>query len=255
MNEERFTGKAYIYKKFRSSYPKELIDYLYSQVGFIENSTVADIGSGTGIFSRLLLEKGSLVYGVEPNEDMRMTAEKDLFEFKNFEKYISINAPAENTGLDDKSVDFITAAQAFHWFDRQLFKLECRRILKDGGKVVLVWNSRDENSKIIRVNDDIIDRYCPDTKGHRQRGADDPKEYSDFFADGFCEYKTFRNDVLFDRESFIGRNLSSSYSPKNETDPDSYHEFVKELSELFDEYNINGILSFPQITKSYVGGV
>ena len=126
MNEERFTGKADVYKKFRPSYPKELIDYLYSQVGFSQDSVIADIGSGTGIFSRLLLECGSQVYCVEPNDDMRQTAEKDLAGFRNF---ISVNAAAENTGLQEKSVHFVTAAQAFHWFDRQAYKLECQRIL------------------------------------------------------------------------------------------------------------------------------
>jgi len=111
MNEERFTGKADIYKKYRPSYPKELFDYLYSQVGFGKDSVIADIGSGTGIFSRLLLERGSKVCCVEPNGDMRQTAEKDLSQFENF---VSVSGNDKNTGLQDKSVDFITAAQAFH---------------------------------------------------------------------------------------------------------------------------------------------
>jgi ubiquinone/menaquinone biosynthesis C-methylase UbiE len=254
MNEERFTGKADIYKKFRPTYPKEFIDYLYSQVGFTQNSAIADIGSGTGIFSRLFLERGSRVYCVEPHDDMRRTAEQDLAGFKGF---VSVNAPAENTGLQTQSVEFVTAAQALHWFDRQAFKLECQRILKDSGKVVIVYNSKVENSDVIRKNDEIIDKYCSDTKGHRQRG-ESPENYSDFFVrqnNQVCEYKTFKNDYQFTRENFIGRILSSSYVPKKETDPENYHGLMKAMNKLFDEYNINGILHFPQITKSYVGGV
>lgn len=251
MNEERFTGKADIYKKFRPSYPKELFDYLYSQVGFNQNSTIADIGSGTGIFSSLLLERKSHVYCIEPNDDMRQIAEKDLSEFENF---ISVNALAENTGLQEKSIDFVTVAQAFHWFDRQLFREECKRILKDGGKVVLVYNSRDDNGEVIRKGDDIIEKYRVDSPGFRQRG-NPPETYSDFFSDGICEYKTFRNDRHIDRECFIGGSLSASYAPKEETDAEKYHGFVNELNELFDKYNINGLLNFPQITKSYVGRV
>jgi len=251
MNEERFTGKADIYKKYRPSYSKELMDYLYSQVGFGQDSTVADIGSGTGIFSRLLLEKGSKVYCVEPNEDMRMTAEKDLLGFENF---ISVNGNDKNTGLPDKSIDFITAAQAFHWFDRQAFKSECQRILKPGGKVAIVYNG-PEDCEFVRKRDIISEKYAVgDKKGFRQRG-DPPGEYADFFMNGVCENKTFRNDLQFDRESFIGRDLSRSYSPKEETDPEKYYGLIKELGELFDGYNINGIVNFPHITVSYVGGV
>ena len=251
MNEERFTGKADIYKKYRPSYPKELIDYLYTEVGFSKDSVIADIGSGTGILSRLLLERGSKIYCVEPNEDMRKTAEQDLSVFENF---ISVNGNDKNTGLQNQSIDFVTAAQAFHWFDRQAFKSECQRILKPGGKVVMIYNSKDGESDIIKKADEITIKYCSDAKGHRQRGYD-PKEYSDFFADGVCEYKTFENNMQSDRERFIGGTLSSSYAPREETDPEKYHGFVKEFNELFDEYNINGILSVPQVTKSYVGMV
>ena len=251
MNEERFTGKADIYKKYRPSYPKELIDYLYSQVGFNKDSAIADIGSGTGIFSRLLLERGSRVYCVEPNGDMRQTSEKDLAGFENF---IAVSAPAENTGLQDKSVDFITAAQAFHWFDRQLFKQECRRILKPGGKFAIVYNG-PEDCEFIKKRDSISEKYAVgDKKGYHQHG-DPPEEYADFFANGVCEDKIFRNDLQFDKESFIGRDLSRSYTPREDKDPEKYHGLIKELGELFDEYSADGILHFPHITVSYVGGV
>jgi SAM-dependent methyltransferase len=249
--KERFTGKAEIYKKFRPAYPKELLDYLYSQVGFINDSIIADIGSGTGIFSRLLLERGNLVYCVEPNEDMRKTAEKDNAVYANF---ISINAPAENTELQENSVDFVTAAQAFHWFDKQLFKQECRRILRPGGKVVLVWNIRDLESDIIKNEYIIRKKYSKDNKGFGVCGGP-PDDYSDFFADRICEVRTFRNDLRFDRENFIGRNLSASYIAGEEQDPENYHGFVSELNELFDKYNINGILNFPHYTQSYIGEV
>lgn len=253
MNEERvterFTGKADIYKKFRPSYPKELIDYLYSRIGFTQYSAIADIGSGTGIFSRLLLERGSTVYCVEPNGDMRRICEQDLAGFKEF---ISVNAPAENTGLAESCVDFVTAAQAFHWFDRQAFKAECRRILKNGGKVVLVWNERDYDSAIVKKDYDIREKYAVGDKKGLGPGRID---CNDFFADSVYEYKTFRNDLIFDRESYIGRNVSASYSPAEEKDPKRYHGFMSELNGLFDEYNINGVLHFPHFTQSYIGEV
>ena len=251
-NEERFTNKADLYKKFRPTYPKELIDYLYSQVGFSQESIITDIGSGTGIFSRLLLERGSFVYCVEPNEDMRQTAEKDLLAFKNFE---SVNAPAENTGLQDKSVDFVTAAQSAHWFDRETFKSECRRILKPGGKVAFVWNIRDFDSEIIKKEYDVREKYFVDRKGLGDRSGHTKNYMLDFFLDEIREEKTFNNDLQLEKERFIGMNLSSSSAPKEEQHPKKYHGFVCELGGLFDEYSRNGILNYPHFTQSEVGRV
>lgn len=252
-NEERFTGKADIYKKFRSSYPKELIDYLYSKVGFSKESVIADIGSGTGIFSRLLLEKGSTIYCVEPNDDMRQTSEEYLKNESGFDDFVILNAPAESTGLPEKSIDFVTAAQAFHWFNMPIFKSECRRILKNDGKVVLVWNSRDYESELIKKDYAIRKKYCVDAKG---LGITDiPENSRNFFFDETCEEKNFRNDLILDRETYVGMNLSRSYSPSEDKHPDKYNGFVRELNNLFNEYNVNGVINFSQYTKCYIGMV
>ena len=252
INRERFTGKAEIYKKFRPAYPEKLFEYLYSQVGFNKASTIADIGAGTGIFTRLLLERGSTVYAVEPNEDMRRVAAQDLSGYKNF---TAVDAPAENTGLETASVDFVTAAQAFHWFDRQLFKKECARILKPGGKVALVWDVRDYKTEIVKKDYDIREKYAVGDKKGLASFDTPPLDLSDFFADGIYDYKTFRNDLILNREAYIGMNLSRSYSPKEETDREKYQGFIKEMNGYFDEYNAGGILNFPHFTQSYAGGV
>ena len=148
MNETKFDGMGKIYDKFRPTYPQTFIKYLRSDVGVCKKSTVADIGSGTGILTRQLLEICKNVIAVEPNSDMRVVAEKNLNNFVNF---TSVNGTAENTTLGSKSVDFITVAQAFHWFDRMKFKAECNRILIPKGKVILVWNRRDDNAEFYRM--------------------------------------------------------------------------------------------------------
>jgi len=250
-NEERFTDKANIYKQFRPSYSKELIEYLYSQAGFNQESIIADIGSGTGILSRLLIERGSLVYCVEPNDDMRQTAENDLSEFDNF---ISINSPAENLSLQNESVNFVTVAQAFHWFNREMFKTECQRILKPGGKVVLIWNERDYQNEIVKKDFIIREKYAIDKKG-LGIGGGFKHEYQKFFIDGIFDYKKFNNDLQFNKDGFIGRNLSASYAPKKEQHPEKYHGLVNELSELFDKYSIDGILNYPHFSECYIGRV
>ena len=252
MNEERFTGKADIYDKYRPTYPQELIDYLYYEVGFSGIKTVADIGMGTGIFTRLLLERDISVCGVEPNADMLRVAKENLKEFRNI---FYFKNKAEKTGISEQTMDFVTAAQAFHWFDRQAFKLECQRILKPGGKVVIIWNNRDDSNEFVIKDYDIRKKYAVgDKKGLSTLGSP-PLDLSDFFADGLYDYKTFRNDLILNREDYTGMNLTRSYSPKEEQEPEEYHGFVKEMNELFDEYNIDGILNYPHFTESYVGGV
>ena len=131
---ENFTDKADIYAKYRPSYPNEYIEYLLSANELNENQIAADIGSGTGIFSRQLLESGLHVIGVEPNDDMRNMAEQSL---KRYPRFQSIKATAEHTTLKENSVDLVTVAQAFHWFDKEAFKIECQRILKQKQMLLL----------------------------------------------------------------------------------------------------------------------
>lgn len=251
MNEKRFSGKGKAYSKFRPSYPKEFLDYLYNEIGFCKNNVVADIGSGTGIFTKQLLEKGSTVYAVEPNEDMRKRAEENLKDYNNF---FSISAAAENTGLEEKSVDFVTAAQAFHWFDKPAFKAECKRILKPGGKIILVWNTRDTESIITKENEKIDIQFCKNFNGYCG-GISGPlnQENIDEFFCGNYELKLFENPLVYDREGFIGRNLSSSYAPK-ESD-EAYEEYIAALSDMFDKFSVDGVIKYPFYTQSYIGEV
>jgi SAM-dependent methyltransferase len=251
MNEERFTGLAEIYAKHRPSYPDDLIRYLHSRVGLNKDSVIADIGSGTGILTELLLKENSTVYGVEPNEDMRQTAERALSRYPNF---ISKHGTAENTGLIASSVDYITVAQAFHWFDRLAFKAECRRVLREKGKVILVYNTRDSASSLVIETDAVIHRFCPDFVGFSGgvRGESSDK-YADFFEGGTCEHQVFRNDIVYDMDGFIGRNLSGSYSPKKGFD--NYRPYISALTQLFEKFNRNGTLLMPYLTLSFVGEV
>lgn len=157
-NTQKFSGRAENYTKGRPGYPSALFDCLYADYGFSDNSSIADIGSGTGKFSKYLLDKGSTVYCVEPNEDMRKAAENELGDYSNF---ISVNGTSDATALKDNAVDFITAAQAFHWFDAEKFKAECKRILKPEGLIVLVWNTRDMSSEFNIKSYEIYRKYCP----------------------------------------------------------------------------------------------
>lgn len=111
---QNFSGLANVYTMGRPVYATEFIDMLYSKYGVTEESIIADIGSGTGKLAKQLLDKGSTVYGVEPNTDMRSIAIREL---QNYAKFEAVNGTASQTTLKDNSIDYVTVAQAFHWFD------------------------------------------------------------------------------------------------------------------------------------------
>jgi len=247
---DKFTDKAEVYAKYRPSYPREYIEYLITEAGLNQDSIIADIGSGTGILSRQLIEKRFPVIGVEPNDDMRSLAEKSL---KLDSRFISIKATAENTTIKDNSLDLVTVAQAFHWFDKEKFKLECQRILKQDAKVALVWNSRDGSSDINKESAEVCQKYCPNFKGFSGGIEETPVVYQQFFKDGKYDFKNFSNDLQFDFNGFLGRYLSASYSPKK-TDKE-YNPFIAALSNLFEKYSKNGKVVIPNNTRSYLGKV
>lgn len=251
MNEQIFTGVGEIYAKFRPTYPASLIQYCCTDIGLNSNSVIADIGSGTGILTRLLLNIGAKVYAVEPNEDMRKIAEIDN---QNNTNFISINSTAENTTLMEHTIDCITAAQSFHWFNRAYFKKECQRILKPNGKVILIWNRRDETSELVRDIDAINQKYCPQFSGYScgMRGAKTEDEYQDFFS-GKYETRIFPNNILFDKERFIGLHQSASY--RLDENNKNYHNYIHALSTYFDLHSTNGKLILPNNTYCYIGSV
>ena len=249
MNTNKFDEKGKVYAKARPDYPKVLFEFLISRRILDSEKTVADVGSGTGIFTTQLSPFVKTVFAIEPNDDMRNKAED---KFKLYPNIASVNATAENTTLPNTSVDLITVAQAFHWFDRKAFKNECKRILKPNGKILLVWNDRDINSNVIKDNFAVNKIFCPNFKGS-SNGIDFSKDaFKDFF-DGEYEMTEFDNCLVYDRDAFIARSLSSSYSPKK-NDP-AYDEYVKALESVFNKHQTNGIVKYPYITRCYIGTV
>src|SRR5215475_10691159 len=111
---QRFSNRVENYIRYRPSYPPQVLETLRAECGLTPDATIADVASGTGIFTRLLLENGNRVYGVEPNREMREAAERLL---TGYPRFSSVTGTAEDTTLADRSVHFATAAQAAHWID------------------------------------------------------------------------------------------------------------------------------------------
>lgn len=246
-NIKRFDGKGEIYAKARPSYATELFNYIKSRLPISEEGILADIGSGTGIFSEQLLNSGYCVYAVEPNADMRKIAEERLSKYKGF---TSVDGADSNTNLPDQSVNFITVAQAFHWFDSEAFKKECKRILKPNGWVIIVYNSRDNQAACTKALADLRRKFNPEFHGFSNGISEDKCRA---FFDGNCEVFRADNSQNYDRQGYINRVLSSSYSLR-ESD-ERYTEYLKEINMIFDTFAVNGTMTVPTYTIAYIGTI
>lgn len=244
---QNFSGLANDYEAGRPAYANALVESLYTKHGFSKQSVIADIGSGTGKFAKQLLDNGSTVYGIEPNDDMRNTAIKNL---SRYDKFYPVNGTAAETTLDRNSVDFITTAQAFHWFDVRLFRKECKRILRKDGNVFLIWNMRDVSNEINQRSMEIYAKYCPDFKGFSGGIQKDDVRINEFF-DGKYEYAEFDNPLFYDENKFISRSLSSSYSLKD--GDEKYCDYLDALSKMFARYANHDVLTIANKTVVYWG--
>ncbi|MGN0608109.1 MAG: class I SAM-dependent methyltransferase [Oscillospiraceae bacterium] len=241
MNEEKFSGKAEIYDKYRPSYPTELTDWLYIKT---RAQTVADIGAGTGKFTELLLDKPWKVTAVEPNRDMLVRLQRNVPQVK------AIEAPAENTGIPDHTIDLVTAATAFHWFDEDKFREECKRILTEDGRVALIFNQKITDD-IVKERDEISRIYCG-YKGHagkRSHEEGDAFLRSEYFAE--VEYAEFEHSVSYDEDGFVGNTLSRSYALK--PDDVGYDGYVWELRQMFKKLNSFGSVELKYKATCYLG--
>jgi Methylase involved in ubiquinone/menaquinone biosynthesis len=247
-SKERFSNRVDAYVKYRPSYPAEAIAHLYHTIGLSRSSIIADVGAGTGKFSELLLNQGSPVIAVEPNKEMREAAEQRLSANPLFR---AVPGSAEETGLPDHSVDFIVCAQAFHWFDRKAARQEFARILKPGGQVVLIWNSRMTSGTPFReAYDRLLHTYGIDYAKLMHKNIS-PADLAAFYAPKPMAEARFVNSQSFDFEGLSGRLHSSSYIPTK--DHPNYEAMMKELRVIFDQNEQDGLAALDYETEVYWG--
>ncbi len=247
--KERFSSRVENYIKYRPGYPAELIKTLRKDCGLSADSFVADVGSGTGLLARLFLDTGCHVYGVEPNPDMRAAGERLLAQYRLF---TSLDGSAEATGLPTASVDFVTAGQAFHWFDPPAAREEFRRILKPQGWVVLVWNERLlDASPFLQAYEALLQSYATDYNEVNHRNVEEDAAIIPNFFGGEYREATFANRQVFDYAGAMGRLLSSSYAP--EPGHPNYEPLLAGLKRAFEQYQQDGAVIFKYITHMYYG--
>jgi len=243
----RFSARVENYIRCRPGYPSQVIETLRTECGFTPSAVVADVACGTGIFTRMLLDNGNRVFGVEPNREMREAAERLLADHA---KLTSVAGTAEATTLPDHSVDFATAAQAAHWFDLPKARREFARILKPDGWVVLIWNERSTNTTpFLRAYEDLLLAYGTDYQQVRHEHTTD--SIGEFFAPSPFETRVFHMRQDFDYAELEGRLLSSSYAPMQ--GHPNFEPMLQELRRVFEIHNKAGRVGMEYLTRMYYG--
>ena len=245
----RFSDRVANYVKFRPGYPAGVLGLFRDRMGLTASTVLADVGSGTAISSKLFVENGNVVYGVEPNEAMRVAAEEQMRQFPNFR---SIDGTSEHTTLPAESVDFVIAAQAFHWFDPRPTRVEFHRILRKPGHIALIWNERQlESTAFLREYEQFLLKYGNDYKEVRHENIND-KKLSAFFQSDY-ESASFENRQVHDLEGLTGRMLSASYMP-NKADQ-RFTTMMDELNVLFEKHARQGKIEIIYDTNVYYSRV
>ena len=242
---QRFSARVENYIRYRPSYPPQVLETLRSECGLTASSTVADIASGTGIFTRLLLENGNRVFGVEPNREMREAAERLL---AGYPRFTSVTGTAEAATLPDQSVDLATAAQAAHWFDLPKARIEFARILKPGRWAALLWNERcTDTTPFLREYEELLLQYGTDYEKVRHEHTTD--NIGEFFASVPFEQRVFDMRQDFNYAQLEGRLLSSSYAPMQ--GHPNYEAMLAELRRVFGAHQVNGRVGMEYRTRMY----
>jgi SAM-dependent methyltransferase len=251
--KQRFSDRVDYYVASRPSYPIALLDFCREKLGLRIEDPIADVGSGTGILSRLFLQNGHEIFAIEPNADMRRAAER---EFAGNPKFHSVDATAEKTSLPDASVRAVIAGQAFHWFDKPKARDEFRRILSPGGWAGLIWNDRRvEADDFSREYERIIEEASVDLKEVRRgwKEATGGETLNDFFGPGGCALAVFDNPQSLDLAGIEARALSSSYLPL--PGQPGCDVMLEKLRKAFERYAVNGRIVQGYETRMYYGSI
>jgi len=245
----RFSDRAEDYAQHRPSYPDALLDYL-GGFGLQPGARVADIGSGTGILTELMVDRGATVFAVEPNQPMREEAERRLSGLAGF---CSIDGSAEATELSSNSIDLITAAQAFHWFDLPATRVEWERIAKPGAWTALIWNERVDDEPFSAGFGQLARQFVDQNGGVAFRRLASPTaQIAEFFAPSLVRQADFPNHQVLTLDGVKGRALSSSYWPRSGS---AFDESMDRLEDLFAQHQAVGVVRLTYRTELFLGQI
>jgi SAM-dependent methyltransferase len=240
-----FSAKVADYLASRPDYPLALFDALRARVP--AGATVADLGAGTGLLTRGLLSVGYRVLAVEPNAAMRAAADHLL---SSQPDYRSVDGSAEAMSAPDGSLDLITAAQAFHWFDIERARAEMLRVLKPNGLVALIWNDRQPGEALHVALDEVFADF-----GGARRNAllahEDRQDVPRFFAGGASEEFTWPHQHLLDADGLLSLVFSRSYMPERQSPAGT--AAAREVRHIFDQHATDGRVAVRYRTVAILG--
>ncbi len=223
---KRFSQRATYYARYRPTYPDEAITKVIANLGNYNTPTAADIGAGTGISARLLASQGINVMAIEPNAEMKQAAiAHPQVKF--------ITGTAEQTNLPDKSVDLVTAFQAFHWFNPELALLEFHRILKPSGRLAIIWNHRNRKDGFTQEYSQVLksaSKDHPAEKEKRRKSISFLEESSYFINFRYC---AIPHQQQLDLPGLMGRTQSASYIP---VEGIAAEKIIDSLEKLYDKW-------------------
>lgn len=248
--EERFSDRGDYYARCRPGYPEAVVCILQEECGLQPDWCIADIGSGTGLLARLLLEHGYCVHAVEPNAAMREQALKLL---SHYPRFTSLLAKAEETGLPDHSVHMITVAQAIHWFEPEATRREFARILKPGGWLAVIRNWTDFEDPLIKATREVVEAYRNAPREGEGRWQWDDALAARYYGPGGWRVRTCRNEQVLDEEGYLGRWLSQSTVPL--PGQCGHDEMCAKLRRIFAEYQRDGVVTLPYETQLHIGHI
>ncbi len=244
----RFSDRVDDYRRYRPDYPSAAIELLGEACGLRPGSTVADVGAGTGIWTARLLGSGARVFAIEPNRAMRRAGREQLPEG---DRLRWLAGTAEATGLPDASVDLVTAAQAFHWFDRRAARAELRRVLKPGGWMAVIWNERRKRATpFLAAYERLLLDWAIDYErvDHARIGR---RELEPFFAPAALGEARFDNRQTLDLAGLEGRLRSCSYAPP--PDHPGHRPMMAAARRIFERHQRHGRVTIDYDTRVYYG--
>jgi ubiquinone/menaquinone biosynthesis C-methylase UbiE len=247
-NTERFTGRVKDYERYRLRYPKAVIEILVSQCDLRLDQLVVDVGAGTGMLAELFLEHGNAVVAIEPNDDMRRACERLASAWPGL---MVKKATAEDTGLEDSSVDFVAVGRAFHWFNVAQTAKEFRRILRPGGWVVIASNSRvRDDSPMSMAYEGLLREHGTDYEANHER-YESSGRVNEFFAGG----ELFREEIYGEQrltlEELVGQTQSLSVTP--EPGHAKYEGMQEALRAFFSGWQVDGIVEMKTVCRVACG--
>jgi ubiquinone/menaquinone biosynthesis C-methylase UbiE len=252
LRSRSFDAWALDYDRYRPTYPQELFDHIAARLQLPVEARVADLGAGTGKASRQMARRGWHVTALEPGEGML-----EVLRSRSESEGLSIAtrlASAEDTGLDDASVDLATAAQAFHWFDKPRAVEEMARVVRPGGGVAVFWNAPAEaRSEFLTANAELMARYLPEGHVDRQTADDhEPPEglstSDQFDADDWVE---LAHERIISADDFVEAAFTAS-QVRLFVEDDAKERLRADLYELASQYFGSGSVNMPYDLSVYV---